>query len=73
MSTLTPDQHTALVMAVARMEGKLDTYLSRQDEHEERISTLEQRSWAILGAGTAFATLVGIVELMPTLKKAFLG
>lgn len=53
-----PQSSTELVLLLGRLDGKLDTVLTRQMDHDIRIRDLEKGRWFNLGASGAVATLV---------------
>lgn len=64
------DSNTAILVAMARLEAKLDQALTGQNDHENRLRDLEAKStvsprtlWtAILGAVGAFAAVSPLLE-----------
>lgn len=58
--------HSDLLLAIGRVEGKLDglsQLATTQERHDERLKSLERsRSW-IMGAVAAFLALAGAVGI----------
>lgn len=50
--------NTELVLLLGRLDGKLDTVLARQTDHDSRIRDLEKGRWFNMGVSGAVATIV---------------
>ena len=53
-----PQSSTELVLLLGRLDGKMDTVLANQKNHDTRIRDLEKGRWFNLGASGAIAGLV---------------
>jgi hypothetical protein len=51
---------TEIQRALGRVEGKLDTALTRMDKQEERIGNVEKRQWWVAGVFAAIGAALGI-------------
>jgi hypothetical protein len=60
-----PSEDAALVSFLTRVEVKLDQVLTRGDDHEARIRSLERKVWGAAGAATVGGALLGhVVSLL---------
>ncbi|QWY81843.1 membrane protein [Microbacterium phage Honk] len=62
-----PSEDAALVSFLTRVEVKLDAVLTRGDDHETRIRSLERKVWLAAGAAAVMGGVVGNVA--PSLLK----
>ncbi|WDS52047.1 membrane protein [Microbacterium phage Caron] len=62
-----PSEDAPLVAFLTRVEVKLDTALTRGDDHENRIRALERKVWLVAGAATVAGGLLG--NLAPLITK----
>lgn len=60
MQEQTTQPSTELVLLLGRLDGKMDTVLSNQGNHDTRLRDLERARWFNLGASGAVAGLVSI-------------
>lgn len=61
---------TELVLLLGRLDGKMDTVLNNQTNHDTRIRELEKGRWFNLGAGAAISSLIsGGIALMGALPR----
>lgn len=50
--------NTELVLLLGRMDGKMDTIVNAQRDHDRRITALEKARWTSVGVTTTIASLV---------------
>lgn len=62
-----PSEDAALVSFLTRVEVKLDAALTRGDDHESRIRSLERKVFVAAGAATILGGAVG--SIAPTLLQ----
>ncbi|UVK59039.1 tail needle protein [Microbacterium phage Cen1621] len=62
-----PSEDAALVSFLTRVEVKLDAVLTRGDDHESRIRSLERKVWLAAGFAAAAGGLLG--NIAPPLIK----
>lgn len=60
-SPVTPASEVALAERLARIEVKLDTVLSKHDDHERRIRWLERAIWVAVGLAASLGGGIGAV------------
>lgn len=61
---------TELVLLLGRLDGKMDTVLQNQTNHDSRIRDLEKGRWFNLGASGAVGGIVSAgIALMGALPK----
>lgn len=66
-SAVPPTEDAALVSFLTRVEVKLDAALTRGDDHESRIRSLERKVFVAAGAATILGGTLG--SLAPTLLQ----
>jgi hypothetical protein len=45
---------------LARIETKLDGFVTNTTDHEKRIRSVERKQWFVSGGATVFGALIGV-------------
>lgn len=61
LGELMPSEVEGLTERLARIETKLDMFVSGHNDHEVRIRALEKARWILVGAGTLGGGVLGQV------------
>lgn len=61
---LVPDHE--FFQAFGRLEGKIDLILSRSDDVEKRLRTLENWRWKMIGTSSAVSFTAGVIASLVT-------
>lgn len=58
------ENHTDILVAIARLETKVEMALLDQSQHDDRIAALEKRVWAIPSVSVIIAGLSLLLQFI---------
>ncbi len=56
------DDFTQMMQSLSRIEAKLDAVKEKNDEHGQRLATLEKRFWT--GVGAMFISIAAYIKTL---------